>query len=50
MCPDGSEGCWGADPSGWNAGTDSDSGWGAKTDSNTTPAAFQYAVAEVPVA
>ena len=46
----GSGGCWGAEPSGWNAGTDSDSGWGAKTDSNTTPAASQYAAAVVVVA
>ena len=50
MCSDGSGGCCCTEPSGWNAGTDSDSGWSAKTDSDTAPAVSQYAAVVVPVA
>ena len=50
MCSDDSGGCCCAEPSGWNADTNSDSGWGAEIDSNTTPAASQYAAAVAPVA
>ena len=43
-------GVLGAEPSGWNVDTDSDSGWCAETDSDTAPAASQYAAIVVPVA
>ena len=43
-------GCCCAEPSGWNASTDSDSGWSAETDSDTAPAASQYAAVVVLVA
>ena len=45
-----SGGCWGAEPSGWNAGTGSDFDWNAGTDFDIAPDAFQYIAAEALVA
>ena len=50
MYSEGSGGCWGDEPSGWNAGTDSDFGWSAETNFDSALAASQYAAVEVPMA